>query len=177
MDVADSTAPEYGRVMWVSPPVSPGMDPRENLVSVRSFARVHLRVTLRVISHYLFHFPVPACCEDTWRAVNSTLTAVLSVGGTEHVCVCAAKQAASPLTCVLHSAAIYGTLSVTGSWLQHRWSRSLPRLIRSAPPSPVLRTSQLCRMIYQPSCATGPGPVAHPASRSMTSPSPLVTRR
>jgi hypothetical protein len=33
------------------------------------------------------------------------------------------------------------------------------------------------RPVYDlpPSCATGPGPIAHPASRSMTSPSPSVT--
>jgi hypothetical protein len=31
-------------------------------------------------------------CEGTWRAMNSTLTAVLSVGGTYHVCVRAAKH-------------------------------------------------------------------------------------
>ena len=37
----------------------------------------------------LVSFPA---CEGIWRAMNSTLTAVLSVGGTQHVCVCAAKQ-------------------------------------------------------------------------------------
>ena len=98
--------------------------------------------------------------------MNSTLTAVLSVGGTQHVCVCAAKQAASPLTCVLH---LPGTLTGcdTAGAGQHRL------LIRSAPSRPA--DVAVAQNNLPPSCAKGPGPAAHPASRSMTSPSLFVT--
>jgi hypothetical protein len=41
-------------------------------------------------------------CEGTWRAMNSTLTAVLSPGRTQHVHPCAATKTASPQTFVLH---------------------------------------------------------------------------
>ena len=47
------------------------------------------------------------------------------------------------------------------------------RLIRSAPSRPADVT--VAQNDLSPSCATGPGPVAHPVSRSMTSPSPSVT--
>jgi hypothetical protein len=47
------------------------------------------------------------------------------------------------------------------------------RLIRSAP----LRSADVAvaQNDLPPSCATGPSPVAHPTSRSMTSPAPSVT--
>ena len=54
-------------------------------------------------------------------------------------------------------------------WLRHRWSRS-------APSDRGLRTSDVAvaQNDLPLSCSTGPGAVAHPASRSMTSPSPSV---
>ena len=54
-----------------------------------------------------------------------------------------------------------------------RRSRSAPRLIRSAPSRPSDVT--VAQNVLPPSCSTGPGPIAHPASRSMTSGSPSVT--
>ena len=47
------------------------------------------------------------------------------------------------------------------------------RLIRSAPSRPA--DVAVAQNDLPPSCATGPGPVAHPASRSITSPAPSVT--
>ena len=47
------------------------------------------------------------------------------------------------------------------------------RLIRSAPSRPA--DVVIAQNDLPLSCATGPGPVAHPASRSMTPPSPSVT--
>ena len=61
-------------------------------------------------------------------------------------------------------------------WLRHRWSRSAPSVIRSAPcrasrPADVA----VAQNDLPSSCATGPVSVAHPASRSTTSPSPSET--
>ena len=103
--------------------------------------------------------------EGAWRAMDSTLTAVLSVDGTQHVCVCAAKQAASPLIFVLQPPCTLTGCNTAGAG-QHR-------LIRSAPSSPA--DVAIAHNYLPPSCATGPGPIAHPTSRSMTSPAPLVT--
>jgi hypothetical protein len=47
------------------------------------------------------------------------------------------------------------------------------RLIRSAPSRRV--DVAVAQNDLPPSCATGPGPIAHPASRLMTSPPPSVT--
>ena len=103
--------------------------------------------------------------EGTWRAINSTLTAMLSVGNTEHVHPCVTKKTASSLICVLQLQCtfLHGDTAGTG---QHR-------LIRSAPSRPA--DVAVAQNDLPPSCATGPSPVAHPASRSMTSPAPSVT--
>jgi hypothetical protein len=64
------------------------------------------------------------------------------------------------------SAAIYLLHGNTARAGQHR-------LIRSAPSRPA--DVAVAQNDLRPSCATGPSPVAHPASRSMTSPAPSVT--
>ena len=64
------------------------------------------------------------------------------------------------------SAAMYLLHGNTAGAGQHR-------LIRSAPSRPA--DVAVAQNDLPPSCATGPGPVAHPASRSMTSPAPSVT--
>ena len=81
-------------------------------------------------------------CEGTWRAMNSTLTAVLSPGRTQHVHTCAATKTASPVTCVLHLPCTLTGCDTAGAG-QHR-------LIRSAQDQHHrgLRTSQSHRMIY-----------------------------
>ena len=93
---------------------------------------------------------------------------MLGPGRTQHVHPCAAtKTATSPLTCVLH---LPCTLSLTG---YDTAGAGQHRLIRSAPSRPA--DVAVAQNDLPLSCATGPGPVAHPASRSMTSPSPSVT--
>ena len=103
--------------------------------------------------------------EGTWRAMSSTLTAVLSPGLTQHNCVCAPTKTASPLTCVLHLPSALTSCDTTGAG-QHR-------LIRSAPSRPV--DVAVAQNDLPPSCATVLSPVAHPPSRSMISPAPSVT--
>jgi hypothetical protein len=93
--------------------------------------------------------------------VDSTLTAVSSPGCTQHVHPCAATKTASPLTFVVPS-----LVATPPEQVKYR-------LIRSAPSRPA--DVAVAQNDLPPSCATGPGPVAHPASRSMTSPSPSVT--
>ena len=104
--------------------------------------------------------------EGTWRAMNSTLTAVVSPGRTQHVHPCAPTKTASPLTCVLH---LPCTLSLTGCDTAGAGQHRLIRSALSRPADVAVAQNDL-----PPSCATGPGPVAHPASRSMTSRQPSV---
>ena len=88
---------------------------------------------------------------------------------------CAIFQSASPLTFVLHLPCTLTVCDTAPEQLngQHR-------LIGSDQHHPIvhrgLRTSQSHsqhRMIYHHHARQGHGPVAHPASRSMTSPSPF----
>jgi hypothetical protein len=84
--------------------------------------------TKSVSKLHLFHYP-PVTCEGTWRAMSSTLTAVLSVGNTQYVHPCVTKKTAtSPnlkpaffiyLQCTL-------TDCDTAGAGQHRLSRSAP---------------------------------------------------
>ena len=89
--------------------------------------------------------------EGTWRAMNSTLTAMLSVDNTQHVCVCVTKKIASTLICVLHLPCTLTGCDTAGAG-QHR-------LIRSAPSRPA--DVAVAQNDLPPSCATGPSPVAH----------------
>ena len=103
--------------------------------------------------------------------MNSTLslTAMLSVGNTQHVHLCVTKKTLDsqfPKPNLRSSAAMYLLHGNTAGAGQHR-------LIRSAPSRPA--DVAVAQNDLPPSCATGPGPVAHPASRSMTSPAPSVT--
>ena len=98
--------------------------------------------------------------------MSSTLIAMLGLGCTQHVYACAAAKTASPLTNLRSSAAMYLLHGNTAGAGQHR-------LIRSAPSRPA--DVAVAQNDLPPSCATGPSPVAHPASRSMTSPAPSVT--
>ena len=93
--------------------------------------------------------------------MSSTLTAVSSVDRTQHVCPCVIFQSASPLNCVLQLQCTFSIGNTAGEG-QHR-------LIRSALSRPA--DVAVAQNDLPPSCATGPGPVAHPASCSMTSPS------
>ena len=68
-------------------------------------------------------------CEGTWRAMNSTLTAMLGPGRTQHVHPCAATKTASPLTFVLQPPCTLTGCDTAGAG-QHR-------LIRSAPSRPA----------------------------------------
>ena len=86
------------------------------------------------------------------------------------VSTCAIFQSASPLkvTFVLHL-----DLPCTLNWLRHCRSRSA----QSDQISTIDRPADVAvaQNDLPPSCATGPGPAAHPTSRSMTFPSPSVT--
>jgi hypothetical protein len=122
-----------------------------------------MEMTKCVSKSSLVSFPA---CDGTWRAMNSTLTAVFSRGRTKEVCVGTPTKTTSPLTCVLQPPCTLTGCDTAGAG-QHR-------LIRSEHHR-GLRTSQSHRMVYHPSYVTGPGPVVHPASRSVTSPAPSVT--
>jgi hypothetical protein len=94
--------------------------------------------------------------------MNSTLTALLGPGRTQHVYPCAATKTASPLTFVLQSPYTLTGCDIAGA-CQHR-------LIRSSPSRPA--DVAVAQSDPPPSCATVPGPVALSASRSMTFPPP-----
>ena len=83
--------------------------------------------------------------------------------------VCREASGKSPLSCVLASSS-----AMYPYWLRHRRSRSAPSdqisTIEASAADVAVAQNDL-----PPSCATGPVPVAHPASRSMTSPPPSVT--
>ena len=91
-----------------------------------------------------------------------TLTAVSSVDLTQHVCPCAILQSACLLTCVLQ---LQCTFSM-GIWQRRRSRCGQHRLIRSAPSRTTDVAVAQNDLHVPPSSATGPGPVAHPASRS-----------
>ena len=120
----------------------------------------------------ILHFFISRTLEGTWRAMSSTLTAMLSPGRTQHVCVCAPTKTASPLTCVLQPPGTLTGCDTAGAG-QHRLNSDQISTIEAC--ERRSRTEPRAQNDLPPSCATGPGPVAHPASRSMTSPSPSVT--
>ena len=103
--------------------------------------------------------------EGTWRAMSSTLTAVLSPGRTQHVHPCAATKTASPLTFVLHLPCTLTGCDTAGAG-QHR-------LIRSAPSRPADVAVAQNDLPYHHARQGLALYIAHPASRSMTSPSPF----
>ena len=89
-----------------------------------------------------------------------------SVDRTQHVYPCAIFQiSASPLTFVLHLPYTLTGCDTAGAGHHHQ--------IRSAPSSPA--DVAVAQNDLPPSCVAGSGPVVHPASRSATSPSLLVT--
>ena len=119
--------------------------------------------TKTVSKSALVSFPA---CEGTWRAMSSTLFAMLGPGRTQHIHPCAPTKTASPLTGVLHLPSPLTGCDTAGAG-QHCLIRSAP----SRHPDIAVARNDL-----PPSLATaGPGPVAHSALRSMTSPSPSVT--
>ena len=104
--------------------------------------------------------------EGTWRAMKSTLTAMLV---TQSICIRVLPQEDSQFPNLRSSAATYYLHANTAGAGQHRLIRSAPsRLTDVAVAQNDLRSTTIMR-----NRATGP--VAHPASRSMTSPSPSVT--
>ena len=100
--------------------------------------------------------------------MSTTLTGQLSATRSAHTAcmrVCASAISWSPRTCILRLSCTLTGCDTAGEG-QHR-------LIRSAPSRPA--DVAVAQNDLPPSCATGPSPVAHPASRSMTSPAPSVT--
>jgi hypothetical protein len=125
---------------------------------------IHGNDTKSVSKASLVSFPA---CEGTWRAMNSTLTNrdVKCRSYTACVSLCDLSISQSPN--LRYSSARYTLTGCdTAGTGQHR-------LIRSAPSRPA--DVPVAQNDLPASCATGPGPVAHPASRSMTSPSPSAT--
>jgi hypothetical protein len=62
-------------------------------MSMSMWLLINVSDTKRVSNSSLVSFPA---LEGTWRPMNSTLTAMLSVGNTEHVHPCVTKKTASP---------------------------------------------------------------------------------
>ena len=105
-------------------------------------------------------FP-PVRVHGSWRAMSSSPynRDVKRRSHTACVSLCDLSISASPPN-LRSPSAMYP------HWLRHRRSRPAP--------SDQISTIEACgrRGDLPPSCATGPGPVAHPASRSITSPPP-----